>query len=95
MGQCPCRRGVTGRTCSEVEAGTFYPALDYLTVEAEFDPAMMFQPVYTVSTAYTGQGAAGVVTGSTVNFASVNIPRSGTYLLTIRCVGTGVTMDMR
>ena len=85
-GQCPCRSGVTGRTCSETEAGTFYPALDYLTVEAEFDPARMFQPMYSVSSAFTGQGAAGVDVGSTVNFGSVLIPRSGDYSLAIRCV---------
>ena len=93
-GQCPCRSGVIGRTCSEPEAGTFYPALDYLTVEAEFDPTRMFEPVYLASTAFTGQGAAGVGMGSTVNFGSVSIPRSGSYSLTIRCVRTEVTMDV-
>ena len=85
-GQCPCRRGVTGRTCSQTEAGTFYPALDYLTVEAEFGQAGMFQLVYSVSSVFTGRGAAGVDVGSSVNFGSVGIPRSGDYSLTIRCV---------
>ena len=77
---------MTGRTCSQTEAGQFYPALDYLTMEAEFGQVGLFQLVYSVSSVFTGRGAAGVDVGSSVNFGSVGIPRTGDYSLTIRCV---------
>lgn len=79
-GQCSCRPGLTGRTCSEIIPGYFFPSIDYLILEAEFATVVGAQVV-------TDREYAGVqVTDqpSSVSFGTLTPPGSGFYDIVIR-----------
>ena len=93
-GECPCREGTRGRDCSMVTSGRFFPALDYLTLEAEGDP--LADPVLRPTgegRLFTGQGFAAVQAGSTVNFGNLTVPLSTLYRIVVRCVDLYLCMN--
>ena len=86
-GQCWCRAGMRGMNCGEVQPGRFLPALDYLLLEAEFDPVGMFTLEYATSgvgTIFTGWGHLGISEGSVINFGTILVPHGGVYQLAVR-----------
>ena len=86
-GQCYCRVGVTGRTCSQTTPGYFFPAIDYILLEAE-DAGGIPSPIIPTgeeNTNFTGTGHYRVIDRvSIVNFGTVMAPVSGTYEITFR-----------
>ena len=87
-GQCPCRDGVTGRDCSVVVSGHFFPLTDYLILEAEFSSGSYQKVLLTngENTLYTGTGIASVSSGnsSLLDLGVLTPPSGGWYQATFR-----------
>ena len=86
-GQCNCRQGVGGRTCSEPISGNFYPAIDHIRFEGETADGI---PSYEILTSgennlFTGTGYYRVMDQiSIINFGTVVLPVSGQYEVLFR-----------
>ena len=86
-GQCYCRVGITGRTCSQTTPGYFFPAIDYILLEAEDAGGIPSRIILTngENINFTGTGYYRVIDRvSIVNFGTVMPPVSGTYEVTFR-----------
>ena len=86
-GQCLCRPGVTGSTCSETLPGYFFPEIDHLRLEGE--DAMGF-PSYIIpsngeNSFFTGTGFYRAAEGNgDIAFGTIIPPVSGTYEVLFR-----------
>ena len=87
-GQCLCRNGVTGRDCSTVVPGRFFPLPDYLILEAEYSSGSYQKVLLTdgENTLYTGTGTASVTSGnnSVLDLGLLTPPSGGWYQATFR-----------
>ena len=93
-GQCACRDGVQGRTCSQLLENRYFRAIDYLILEAEESLSDPSAPAVEVveerqSRMHTGFGFLAVRAGEEeasllVDFGSLVPPRSGLYDVVIR-----------
>ena len=94
-GQCSCRQGVTGRTCSETILGFFYPTIDHVRLEGETADGF---PSYDIRTSgenifFTGTGYYRVEEQiSIVNFGTVAPLVSGQYEVLFRYDLEGVLL---
>ena len=86
-GQCPCRSGLTGQTCSDVIPGYFFPSIDYLIFEAE-----NAKGAHIVT---NGGFAYHLVTGpeESITFGPLTPPTSGFYDVVIRYDLEGILMS--
>ena len=86
-GQCNCRPGVRGRTCSETIPGNFFPTIDHLRLEGETADGV---PSYLIITSgedelFTGTGYYTVIDRiSIANFGTLVPPASGEYEVLFR-----------
>ena len=92
---CTCRSGVTGTTCSTVANGYYFPAIDYLTFEAE-ESNGFFEYSYqqsNVNGLFTGRGFALINSPShNISFGSFTPLVSGNYDIVIRYSLTGISL---
>ena len=79
-GQCSCRQGLTGQTCSDVIPGYFIPSVDYLILEGEQAAVAGAQVV--ISTKFSGVQVTDE--SSTISFGVLTPPMSGFYDVVIR-----------
>jgi len=85
-GQCTCKAGIGGRTCSEVFPDYYVRGIDHILKEAEevASPGEMVveeEP----SSFFTGTGYFGVVEGaSVIEFGSIVPPVGGQYRIIVR-----------
>ncbi len=88
-----CRRGIQGRTCSEIIDGYFYPSVDYLRLEAEDVTTNQIIPLTGENEQFTGTGYAKVTSASDqLNLGYLTAPASGLYAAFIRYNLEGVTV---
>ena len=80
-GQCFCQPGLTGRTCSDVIPGYFFPSIDYLLFEAEY--AARVPNALIVTSGDSGYYQV-VDQASNITFGPVIPPISGLYDIVIR-----------
>ncbi len=84
-GQCICRRGIQGRTCSEVVEGYFYPSIDYIRLEAEDSTTNQIVQLAGENEQFTGTGFAQVTSASDKLYLGfLTVPASGLYTASIR-----------
>lgn len=79
-GQCSCRPGLTGQTCSDIIPGYFFPSVDHLILEGEQAAVTRAQVVmnkYFSGVQITNQS-------STISFGVLTPPMSGFYDVVIR-----------
>lgn len=85
-GMCPCRPGIAGRACSEVQEDYFVRDLDFLRLEAE-DGADVSNQVIVTNTQnrfFTGTGFYRVEDGvSVIDFGSLTPPIDGPYNIVV------------
>ena len=79
-GQCSCRPGLTGQTCSDIIPGYFFPSVDYLILEGEQAAAARAQLV--ISNYFSGVQVTNQ--SSTILFGVLTPPMSGFYDVVIR-----------
>ena len=87
-GQCPCRRGVTGLTCSDTIPGYFFPDIDFLILEAESatnDSSEQMIETSGENVQFTGTGYYRATdSSSNLNLGSLMPPVSGQYEIVLR-----------
>ena len=94
-GECPCRSGVTGRTCSQPLPGYFFPSIDYLLFEAESSNGI-HEPQFLTEEegiSHTGNGTTSVTTvlEPILRFGPFVLPHNGEYLVVIRYSLSGIS----
>lgn len=80
-GQCFCRPGLTGRTCSDIIPGYFFPSIDYLLYEAEYATGV---PNAVIVTSGDNGYYQVVNQASNITFGPIILPMSGFYDIVIR-----------
>ena len=80
-GQCFCQPGLTGRTCSDVIPGYFFPSIDYLLYEAEYAAGV---PNALIITSGDSGYYQVVDQASNITFGPIIPPISGLYDVVIR-----------
>ena len=80
-GQCFCQPGLTGRTCSDVIPGYFFPSIDYLLYDAEYAAGVSNALIVTNGDIGYYQVIDQV---SNITFGPVIPPKSGVYDIVIR-----------
>lgn len=86
-GNCLCRNGIEGRTCSEVQDDYFVREIDFLMLEAEDDADFSNQVIITdeQNRLFTGTGFYRVEEGvSAIDFGLLTPPIDGLYDVVIR-----------
>ncbi len=92
-GQCVCRQGIQGRTCSETINGYFYPSIDYLRLEAEESSSNRIVETSGENERFTGTGYARITsTSDRLELGYLTVPVSGLYIAYIRYNIQGITM---
>jgi len=91
-GQCYCRTGVIGRTCSQIINNFFFPSIDFIRLEAEqssLNPVIEFSGE---NLRFTGTGYASVVASmESLELGTLVVPASGLYEAVIRYTLLGIT----
>ena len=80
-GQCFCQPGLTGRTCSDIIPGYFFPSIDYLLYEAEYAAGV---PSALIMTSGDNGYYQVVNQAGNITFGPVVPPISGLYDIVIR-----------
>ena len=80
-GQCFCQPGLTGRTCSDIIPGYFFPSIDYLLYEAEYAAGV---PNALIVTSGDSGYYQVVNQASNITFGPVIPPMSGFYDIVVR-----------
>lgn len=86
-GQCLCKSGVHGRTCSETVEGNFFPSIDFIRLEAENSVGEAEIVIGTTgeNMRYTGTGYARITdTTEVLNLGSLSVPADGQYEVVLR-----------
>ena len=94
-GQCVCRNGIQGPTCSETVEGFFFPSIDFLRLEAE-NAVGETDPIIETSgenVRFTGTGYARITANGTIllDLGSLTVLASGLYEAVVRYNLMGAT----